>query len=123
MTAPSPAGSCDRVASSSGTTTATLLSKSPPRSIICTRMSGRSSTSMAHGSPRCGDGQMGADNQAERVIARIEFREELAEIFNRALRKEIGLPPRAWRDLDHNVRRATLAGVTAMLERIEEKRT
>jgi len=66
---------------------------------------------------------MGADNQAERVIARIEFREELAEIFNRALRKEIGLPPRAWCDLDHNVRRATLAGVTAMLERIEEKRT
>ena len=63
---------------------------------------------------------MGADNQAERVIARIEYREQLAEVFHRAFRKEQDLAP-PWGSVSDAHRRGVIAGVTAIINAINER--
>ena len=62
---------------------------------------------------------MGADNQAERVIARIEFREHLAEVFHRAWRRHVELAP-PWNGLRPEHRAGTLAGIKAVIEEINQ---
>jgi hypothetical protein len=55
---------------------------------------------------------MGADNQAERVIARIEYREKLAEVFWRA-----ALPQ--WPELTNEIKHAIMHGIAAVIEQMD----
>ena len=62
---------------------------------------------------------MGADNQAERVIARMAYRRGLAKLFHEAFAKRAGdtLPPmwRKWEDTSEVYKSAMIAGVVALL--------
>jgi hypothetical protein len=63
---------------------------------------------------------MGADNQAERVIARIEYREALAKIFHEAYWARASNISYVWEELPAIDRAAIIAGVTAVIERINQ---
>jgi hypothetical protein len=63
--------------------------------------------------------EMGADNQADRVVRRIEYREELAAVFYRAYQRK--WPHRiAWEALPPMQQAAYAAGVAAVIEQINE---
>jgi hypothetical protein len=55
---------------------------------------------------------MGADNQVEKVIAMIEYREKLAEVFWRG-----SLPQ--WPELTDEIKHAIIRGITAVLIQID----
>lgn len=63
---------------------------------------------------------MGADNQADRVIARMEWREELAEIFHRAFRGHQDLAP-PWANVSDKHHEGTIAGIAAVLAEINKR--
>jgi hypothetical protein len=63
---------------------------------------------------------MGADNQAERVTARIEFREGLAKIFHDAFRATFGWDSN-WDTLAPDHTRPMIAGVTAVVDEINRR--
>lgn len=63
---------------------------------------------------------VGADNQAERVIARMEFREELAIIFHKAFRKECDLAP-PWSGLSPAAKAGTIVGIRAVIDEIDHR--
>lgn len=63
---------------------------------------------------------MGADNQAERVLSRIEFRTELAEVFHRVWRQHVTLAP-PWNSLSETHRSGTIAGVRAVIDEIDRR--
>ncbi len=60
---------------------------------------------------------MGADNQAERVIARVEYRQHLAKVFHTAFRKVQDLAP-PWDYASEKHKHAVMAGIAAVLEEI-----
>lgn len=61
---------------------------------------------------------VGADNQAERVIAKMEFREHLAQVFHTAWREHVKVAP-FWDGLRDEYRAGTIAGITAVLDAID----
>jgi hypothetical protein len=63
---------------------------------------------------------MGADNQAERVLSRIEFRKELAEVFYREWRKHVTLAP-PWNSVSETHRSGTIAGIRVVLDEIKRE--
>jgi hypothetical protein len=66
---------------------------------------------------------MGADNQAERVIARIEFHEHLARLFHAELCKNVKLLKIDWDDLSEEHRSAILQGMAVVLDEITRRET
>jgi hypothetical protein len=63
---------------------------------------------------------MGADNQAEKVISRIEYRTKLAETFYRAWNKSQDMAYVAWPNTGQSVKSAFIAGITAVLQELEK---
>jgi hypothetical protein len=63
---------------------------------------------------------MGADNQAERVLNRIEFREELAELFHAVWRHHVTIAP-SWDKTTEAHRSGVIAGVKAILDDIDRR--